>query len=129
MAISPQFIRTESGDELVVLTRAEFDRLTAGLGEEAEEAADTALAAERLADLAQGRDMALPPEVSSRLLRGDSLLRALRKWRGMTQLELSCRVGLGQGYLSDIETGRRSGTRETLASIASVLEVEPSWLT
>jgi transcriptional regulator with XRE-family HTH domain len=61
-------------------------------------------------------------------LRGDRLIKALRKWRGMTQLHLAFKTGLTQGYLSDLESGRRSGTKETLQLIAEKLDVDPSWL-
>ena len=62
------------------------------------------------------------------LLRGDSLLKSLRKWKDVTQLELSHRTGLAQGYLSDLESGRRAGTSETLRLIAEKLEVDADWL-
>jgi transcriptional regulator with XRE-family HTH domain len=62
------------------------------------------------------------------MLRGDSLLKALRKWRDMTQLHLAFKTNIAQGYLSDIESGRRKGTVETLTAIAKALEAPPEWL-
>lgn len=62
------------------------------------------------------------------IMRGDSLLKALRKWRKISQVELSRRTGLGQGYLSDIEARRRHGTPETLQTIAKALEIDPAWI-
>jgi transcriptional regulator with XRE-family HTH domain len=56
------------------------------------------------------------------------LIKALRKWRGMTQVQLAHRAGLAQGYLSDLESGRRSGTKKTLQLIDEKLDVDPSWL-
>jgi transcriptional regulator with XRE-family HTH domain len=41
----------------------------------------------------------------------------------MTQMYLSFKTGLSQGYISDIETGRRAGTAAALRLIANVLEV------
>jgi transcriptional regulator with XRE-family HTH domain len=35
---------------------------------------------------------------------------------------------LAQGYLSDLESGRRTGTEETLKLIATHLKIDPSWL-
>jgi transcriptional regulator with XRE-family HTH domain len=35
---------------------------------------------------------------------------------------------LTQGYVSDLESGRRAGTRETLVLIAKHLDVDPDWL-
>jgi transcriptional regulator with XRE-family HTH domain len=41
----------------------------------------------------------------------------------MTQAELSDAVGMTQGYLSDLENGRRRGTAESLAKLARALRV------
>ena len=102
IASEPQIIRTESGEELVILSRAHYEAL---IGDADEDAADAALYLARKADLADGRSEILPPEVSAALLKGDRLLKALRRWRGLTQVELAVRTGLAQGYLSEIETG------------------------
>jgi transcriptional regulator with XRE-family HTH domain len=34
----------------------------------------------------------------------------------------------GQGYLSDLESGHRTGTPETIAQIAQALEAPVGWL-
>lgn len=81
-----------------------------------------------MAELAAGHDARLPPEVSAAMLRGESLLKALRNWRDVTQMQLSFKTGLGQGYISDLEAGRRKGTKETLALIAKELDVDENWL-
>ncbi|QLP98652.1 MAG: helix-turn-helix transcriptional regulator [Rhodoblastus sp.] len=122
-------IKTPAGEELVILPRAEYDALVAAAADADEDAADAALFDARMADLAAGRDAALPPEVSAHILKGASLLTALRKARGMTQTELAERAGLGQGYLSDLETGRRKGAADTLAALATALECPAQWLT
>ena len=125
---APQIIRTPSGEELVVIPRAEYEALVAAVADAEEEVADAAIYDARKKDLAQGRDIALPVEVSQSILRGDSLLKALRKWRNLTQIELAQATGLGQGYISDLESQRRGGTTETLNAIAKALDVDPSWL-
>eukprot|EP01037_Dinobryon_pediforme_P029156 gene29156-32703_t len=93
-----------------------------------EEAADIAIYDARKAELAAESNSRLPKEVSAALLRGDRLIKALRKWRDMTQMHLAFKTGLAQGYLSDLESGRRTGTNETLKLIAEKLDVDPSWL-
>jgi hypothetical protein len=45
-----------------------------------EDAADAAIYDARKVELARGADAALPAEVSAAMLRGASLLTALRKW-------------------------------------------------
>jgi hypothetical protein len=125
--IAPKFIET-NGLELVLLTRAEYEQLLALAQEAEEDAQDAAIYAARKAALASGLDGVLPQEVSASLLRGDRLLKALRKWRGVTQMELAEKTGLAQGYLSDLESGRRTGAPATLKLIAQALDVDPSWL-
>jgi len=41
----------------------------------------------------------------------------------VTQLHLSLKTGLSQGYLSDVETGRRKGTAAALRRIADILKL------
>ena len=64
------------------------------------------------------------------MLKGDSLLRALRKSAGLTQAELASGAGIGQGYLSEIETvgSKKSPSTETLIALAKALGAEQDWL-
>lgn len=124
---APQIIRTPSGEELVVLPRAEYEALLERADHDAEDADDVAIYDARKAELAAG-GVVLPPEVSAAVLRGDSRLKAIRNWRGETQLHLNFKTGIGQGYLSDLESGRRTGTPETIAKLAQALSVPVEWL-
>ena len=47
----------------------------------------------------------------------------VREWRGKTQLYISHKTSIGQGYISDLESGRRRGTTAALKKIADVLKV------
>jgi DNA-binding XRE family transcriptional regulator len=123
----PQIIRTPNGEELVVLPRAEYDSLVERADHEAEDAEDVAIYDARKGELAAG-GVVLPPEVSAAILRGDSRLKAVRNWRGETQLHLSFMTGVAQGYLSDLESGRRTGTPETIVKLAQALNVPAEWL-
>jgi len=69
-----------------------------------------------------------PPKVSAAILRGDSRLKAIRNWRSETQVTLASKTGNGQGYLSDLESGRRAGAPETIAKVAQALNVPEGWL-
>jgi DNA-binding XRE family transcriptional regulator len=124
---APQIIRTPNGEELVVLSRAEYEALRARADHEAEDTEDVAIYDARKAELAAG-GVVLPPEVSAAVLRGENRLKAIRNWRGETQLHLNFKTGIGQGYLSDLENGRRSGTPETIAKLAQALNVPVEWL-
>lgn len=88
-----QFISSPNGEEMVLLSRAEYDALVAAAAID-EDAADVAIYDARMADLAAGRDAVLPAEVSKIMLDGNSLLRSLRKWRGLTQADIAARTGL-----------------------------------
>jgi hypothetical protein len=124
---APQIIRTPAGEELVVLTRADYEALIDRADQEAEDFEDVAIYDARKAELAVD-GVVLPPEVSAAMLRGDSRLRAIRRWRNRTQVYLAAETGIGQGYLSDLEHGRRTGTPETLAKLARALDVPLHWV-
>jgi hypothetical protein len=122
-----QIIRTPGGEELVVLPRAEYEALLARADNEAADADDVAIYDARKAELAAGA-VVLPQEVGAAILRGDTRLKAIRNWRDETQLHLAFKTGFGQGYLSDLESGRRPGTPATIAKLAQALNVPVEWL-
>ena len=124
---TPQIIRTAGGEELVVLPRAEYEALLGRTNQDAEDAEDVAIYDARKAELDAG-GIVLPEAVSAAMLRGDSRLKAIRKWRDMTQLHIESKTDIGQGYLSDLESGRRTGTPETIAKLAKALKVPMEWL-
>ena len=107
----------------MVLPRAEYEALLDRLDHEAEDADHLALYDARKAELAAG-GVVLPPEVSAAMLRGENRLKAIRNWRGETQTRLNFMTGIGQGYLSDLEIGRRTQTPETIAKLAQALKVQ-----
>src|ERR1700747_1091871 len=96
---APQIIRTPSGEELVVLSRAEYEALLDRADRGTEDAEDVAIYDARKAELAAG-GVVLPPEVSAAILRGESRLKAIRNWRGETPLHLNFKTGIGQGFLA-----------------------------
>ena len=123
-----QMIITPMGEELVLLSRVEYDRLAALATEAEEDATDVAAYDAAMAAIAAGRDGPLPAEVTALLLRSASLITAVRKWRGMKQTELAERAGLSESYLSDLESGRRKGAPDSLEAIAKALDVPANWL-
>jgi DNA-binding XRE family transcriptional regulator len=125
--IAPQIIRTPNGEELVVIPRSEYQALLNRAEQDTEDAEDAAMYDARKAELVAG-GVVLPPEVSAAVLRGDSRLKAVRTWRGETQTRLNAKTGIAQGYLSDLETGRRTGAPETIAKLAQALNVPVEWL-
>ena len=117
------FFKTPGGEEMAVLPRAEFEALARKAADIDEDEADVAMYDARKA----AHSPALPSGVSANMVHGDSLLRAVRKWRDMTQLQIEFKTNIGQGYLSDLETGRRKGSPEVLLKLADALDVPKSW--
>lgn len=52
-------------------------------------------------------------------------IKSKRIEKGIKQDELAEKIGLSEKYISDLETGRRAGSLETLVMLADALEVEP----
>ena len=124
----PQIITTPGGEELVLLPRAEYDRLAALAAEAEEDAADAAAYDAAKAEFVAEGAPAFPPELSAMLFATKSRLAAIRKWRGLSQAELAAKAGIQQGYLSDLETKRRSGLAATIERLAEALDVPLAWI-
>jgi transcriptional regulator with XRE-family HTH domain len=117
----PIMTKTPRGDEIVILSRAEYDALTTG--RRGEDAADAAHANRILAELANGSETLLTSEQADALLAAKTPLAFWRKHRGMTQETLSKLVGVAQGFISEIENGSKTGDVQTLAAAARALEI------
>jgi len=116
-----RFQKTPRG-EVAILPRKEYEAL-ASKAAEADEDAGTARLIERARkEIAEGAPL-LPKPVVDRLADGENPVRVLREWRDVTQLYLSFKTNLSQGYISDVETGRRKGTAAALRLIADALKV------
>jgi len=70
----------------------------------------------------QGEEL-VPSEVAYAILDGESPIRVWREYRRYTQQQLSEAAGISKPYLSQIETGKRTGTTEVLAGIAKALDL------
>ena len=64
-----------------------------------------------------------PIEIADRLLAGENPIGVYRNHRNLTQQELAAQAGINTAYLSQIETGRRTGSTRTVAAIAKALDV------
>lgn len=113
--------KTPQGDDIVILSRAEYDALIADRS--SEDMADAALANRILANIELGTETLLTNEQTGQLLAAKTPLSFWRKHRGMTQEALSKSVGVAQGFISEIENGTKTGDVQTLAAIARVLAV------
>ena len=114
-----QTITTPNGERLVVLSEADFDRMR----EAAEMVADVAAFDEAERRLASGESELIPLEIAERLLAGENPIRVWREHRGLTIKQLAEQIGCAPPYLSQVETGKRDGTVDTLRKIAGALNV------
>ncbi len=115
-----QFITTP-GARLAVIPEEEYRRLVAAF----EDAQDAATIDEYRRKKAAGEaGEAVPMEMMKRLLDGESPVRVYREHRGMTAVQLAGKAGLSQGFISQIENGRREGSVQVLKSIAEALGVD-----
>lgn len=117
----PVITKTPQGDDIVILSRAEYDALTTGRG--AEDRTDAAHANRILDDLESGAETLLTSEQADRLLEAKTPLSFWRRHRGVTQEGLSKSIGVVQGFISQIENGTKTGDVQTLAAIARVLKI------
>lgn len=113
-----QIINKDGRPEWAVIPYDEYIRLK----EEAEMLQDVADYDAAMEALEQGEEL-IPSEVTFAILDGENPIRVWRNFRELTQQELADRAGISKPYLSQIETGKRTGTAEVLATIAVALGV------
>ena len=71
----------------------------------------------------RGEEELIPSEVVYAILDGENPIKVWREHRGLTQQQLADKVKISKPYLSQIETGKRTGTTEILSAIAKALDV------
>jgi DNA-binding XRE family transcriptional regulator len=111
--------KTPKGDDIVILARKEYDQLIAAAGEDAADAE----AARRALDRRKKGEHSLTSAEVDQLLAAKTPLAFYRKRAGLTQATLAERAGIAQGFLSEIEAGRKSGDVQTLRKIAELLKI------
>ena len=116
-----RFKMTNKG-EVAILPRKDYEALAAKAQEVDEDVGTARLVARARNEIAAGMPL-IPKEIVDRIVAGENPLRMIRKWRGKTQRYISHKTNLGQGYISDLESGRRKGTTSALKKIADALKV------
>ena len=114
--------QTTPNGEMAILPRADYERLKKLADDAIEDAGTARLVARAKKEIAEGVPL-LPKEVVDRLAKGENPIRVLREFRDYTQNDLRHAVGITQGYLSDLETGKRKGPFELHRKIARALDV------
>ena len=71
----------------------------------------------------QGKEELVPGEVTFALLDGENPVKVWREYRCLTQQQLAEVAEISTPYLSQIETGKRTGTTDVLLAVAKALNV------
>jgi DNA-binding XRE family transcriptional regulator len=116
----PVHTKTPSGEDIVLLPLAEYERLR----ELAEDAYDSRLAERALAELAEGSVELISHADISALLAARSPVSFWRQRRGLTQAVLAKTAKISQAYLAQIEKGARKGDVTLYQRLAAALRVD-----
>ena len=114
-----QIIERDGKPEWAILPYEEYLKLI----EQAELLEDIRDFDESSAAIERGDEELIPAEVVNAILDGRNPIKVWREFRGLTQQQLANIVRISKPYLSQIETGKRTGTTDVLAAIAKALDV------
>ncbi len=117
--MSVQVILKEGKPEYAVIPYEDYVRLL----EEAEMLGDIRDYDAAVEAIGRGEEL-IPSEVVYALLDGANPIRVWREYRGSSQGALAAAVGISPSYLSQLESGKRTGTAEVLSAIARALNVD-----
>ena len=112
----PVMTKSPKGDDIVILSRKEYDQLLVAANEDATDAIVARKAIARNEETLSEAEM-------DELLAARTPLAFWRKKRGVTQTNLAKAVDIAQGFLSEIESGLKKGDVTVLQRIASALEI------
>ena len=112
----PVMTKSPKGDDIVILSRKEYDQLLVAANEDMTDAAVAKKAIAR-------HEETLSETELDELLSARTPLAFWRKKRGLTQIELAKAAEIAQGFLSEIENGLKTGDVMVLQRIAVALEI------
>lgn len=117
--MSVQMILKEGKSEYAIIPYEDYERLLAD-AEMLEDIRDYDTAVQALE---KGEEL-IPAEVVYALLAGANPIRVWREYRGISQGALAEAIGISAAYLSQLETGKRTGTAEVLKALADALQLD-----
>ncbi|AGB44632.1 putative transcriptional regulator [Mesorhizobium australicum WSM2073] len=115
----PTIITTPNGDRMAILPLADYESLV----EAAEDVADIQTYDQIKQKITAGEEELIPVAVVNRILDGENKIRVWREHRGISARDLAEKTEISAGYLSQIETGTRDGSFDTIKRIAAALNV------
>jgi DNA-binding Xre family transcriptional regulator len=121
---SPQIIETPGGERLAVMPFTEYERLvSAAVSAAFEDSDDAVLYDEAKRQLDSGEDELVPESIADRLIEGECPIKVWREYRNMSGRELAEKATLSAAYVSQLESGERKGSIQTLKKLAGALGV------
>ena len=81
------------------------------------------------AAIERGDEELIPAEVVNAILDGQNPIKVWREYRRLTQQQVADAIQISKPYLSQIETGKRTGTTDVLSAIAEVLNISLEQIT
>jgi ribosome-binding protein aMBF1 (putative translation factor) len=112
----PVMTKSPKGDDIVILSRKEYDRLLVAANEDATDA----LVAKKA--IARNEETLSEAEMDE-LLAARTPLAFWRRKRGLTQTDLAKAADIAQDFLSEIESGLKTGDVTVLQRLAIALEI------
>lgn len=82
------------------------------------------VAAEKIMARIRAGEETWPAELVYELWETDSRIRTYRNYRKMSVSDLAAAAGISQPYLSEIESGKKTGSVDVLKRIAAALKVD-----
>lgn len=119
-----QIIEKNGKPEWAVIPYNEYQKLQEAL-DDAEDIKDIE---NNLKSIQEGAEITVPGEVTFAVIDGNTPIRAWREYKKIKMNELAKKVGISSAYLSQIETGKRNPTVDTLKAIAKELNIEVEML-
>jgi DNA-binding XRE family transcriptional regulator len=116
--MSVQVIKKGGKPEWAVIPYVEYEQLLERL-----EMADDVRAYDEAKKRLEAGEELVPAEVIYAILDGANPVRVWREHRGLTQQQLAQGAGISVPYLSQIESGKRTGSADVLAALAKALEL------
>lgn len=124
--MGPQFLKTPTGEELVVLPRREYDVLLARLGDEdAEDRLLGDIADQAKQDLEAGRTILLPVWFSDGILARRDPVRIVREHFGLSLADFAHTIGVPEARLEAMEAGAQRPTAAMLDAISAKVDIDP----
>ncbi|CAN2042019.1 Helix-turn-helix domain-containing protein [Candidatus Magnetomoraceae bacterium gMMP-15] len=115
-----QIIEKNGKPEWAVILFKDYKRLQ----EAVEDAEDIKDIENNLKAIEDGRETAIPGEITFAIINGANPVRVWREYKKITMSDLANKAGISLDYLSQIENDKQNPTIDILKAIAKALDVD-----